>query len=901
MDQAKTLSWLRYRRKEQGYLLFVGLFVVGLGLSIFTILLFTSGRLVETELEKFWRSSYDILVTASDNMQILDDENNRLIEPNFLSGIEGGITIDQYEQIKSLPNVEVAAPIAEIGYFPIDLRVYSDNEVPVDPYAPWHVFKDVRTIVVSDGIRFYTVSDETYTVCDRTNDFGFDPQSGAVLISPSGEKYLIQEFLPNPLAPSTQKVRIMGRNMCVDRDGKPAGHSFNESFNLYLLVVGIEPSQEDALIGLKDSVNSGRYLDIDDRPVLGETKNDEWEVPILFSESSFRNIEVYTSTYSLEVPPDEILPERLETIGMQYLLELRGSLIQEDRQSLTNLYTDYLHNFGLEGGGAIGFLGGMFWEYIAPSPVTYAIAPSFPNYYLHVEAQPVGASNVSPIESLPLSPTEISFRKSQLQKIMITNENSPEVQYFTFVPIGSYDITDMRQEAINQVPLESYSPPQAVLRFDQYGDPVEPRILHPTNNPYGYLSEPPHLLTTLQGARFLSQRDDFISAIRIRVSGIDKIGETSQELIESVAQQIEISTGLHTDITLGSSPAPVLVSVPGFGDIPPLGALEERWIRQKVGIGIYRGKNVADSLFSSGIILSSVLFSFSVSLIAALTRKKEIGLLQALGWRKFNVVFAFLWNGIALALSSGLIATAAVIGFIKALGLEVTFRELALPIPLTVLVFLGGISYPAWRLLDLVPISLLDQMNRVKTMRRIKLTSKFTYSMLDILRSPTNTRISLFATAFSISFFVFYLAISSDLSGSLEGTLLGQHIEFQLRPYHFGMTMIMLFLSSLQMLDIWLFKVSIRKREIATVLSLGWKKKDIVEIVLFASLTQGLSAGFAGSIFGIAGYFVLMHQLPARPLQWILLGPLFSCLISSIIAIYPAYLSVNISLVQDIQ
>ncbi len=44
-------------------------------------------------------------------------EDLNLLEPNYMSGLDGGITRKQYETIKQIADVEVAAPIAMIGNY----------------------------------------------------------------------------------------------------------------------------------------------------------------------------------------------------------------------------------------------------------------------------------------------------------------------------------------------------------------------------------------------------------------------------------------------------------------------------------------------------------------------------------------------------------------------------------------------------------------------------------------------------------------------------------------------------------------------------------------------------------------------------------------------------------------
>src|ERR1017187_512298 len=52
-----------------------------------------------------------------------------LVRDNYLSGIFGGITMAQYQKIKKIPGVEIAAPIAMIGY------VLETVAIPIDVTA----------------------------------------------------------------------------------------------------------------------------------------------------------------------------------------------------------------------------------------------------------------------------------------------------------------------------------------------------------------------------------------------------------------------------------------------------------------------------------------------------------------------------------------------------------------------------------------------------------------------------------------------------------------------------------------------------------------------------------------------------------------------------------------------
>src|SRR5580692_5700368 len=59
--------------------------------------------------------AYDILVRPT-GARTTREARTGTVQSNFLSGIYGGITLGQYHQIAQIPGVQVAAPIAMVGY-----------------------------------------------------------------------------------------------------------------------------------------------------------------------------------------------------------------------------------------------------------------------------------------------------------------------------------------------------------------------------------------------------------------------------------------------------------------------------------------------------------------------------------------------------------------------------------------------------------------------------------------------------------------------------------------------------------------------------------------------------------------------------------------------------------------
>src|SRR5919198_1351316 len=71
------------------------------------------------------RPAYDILVRPKRSTIGLE-RSRGLVRENYLSGIFGGITLRQYAAVQAMAGVQIAAPIAMVGY------VLQDVRVPVD-------------------------------------------------------------------------------------------------------------------------------------------------------------------------------------------------------------------------------------------------------------------------------------------------------------------------------------------------------------------------------------------------------------------------------------------------------------------------------------------------------------------------------------------------------------------------------------------------------------------------------------------------------------------------------------------------------------------------------------------------------------------------------------------------
>ncbi|MDD5370580.1 MAG: ABC transporter permease [Anaerolineaceae bacterium] len=861
----------------------ISILLISLGITIFVNLSSITKATVDENVDKNWRTSYDILVRPAKSDPFLDFTGKRLIEPNFLSGQNGGITLEQYQSIQSIPGIEVAAPIAMVGYFPLGF-ITSTPEVMDQPTAPWAIYKDVRTVAINDGLREFKAQDTLYTINDRRDSFGIDPKrgEGGVLITPDGETYTIDNMLNFSIRDiSPTQVRLLGKELSVSKDGKPSGHSYNDRIDLYMLLAGIDPAQEQALVGLENATTMGRYLNKDDFPKFKNTIS--WSIPILSNRNTYRDLKIEDVTYGLTVPLEDNLPEKLQNGGLDYLNGLEERVLQnESFFSLLDSFPSAVER-SIKNNSAIGGLDGLFTTYVLPNPVTYAIGDEQPGFPLSLEAQPIGISERSPIPSSPLNPMEVSFRKESTQPMGYKGDGEFSGSNYgvMLIPVGSFTLGGLPSNPLNEVPMESYTPPSAILRFDEQKVAQEPITLRPTNNPLGYLSDPPSAFTTLESARFLAQRDDFISAIRIRVSGVEKVNEQSQEKIENMAAEIKNRTGLQVDITLGSSPQPVLVHLPGIQNLPGYGYVEEHWIRQLVGITIHRGVNQADLFFFASLLISCCMYVVSNATFTILNKRKEIGIFGAVGWRPSNI-FVSLLKDTAVMSGFAIMVSFLLSGVFIVTGLaEYSTVQVLLAVPIIMVVFIAGTAYTAWRAVVETPIDAISGDDLFTKAPESMIARRF-WNLKRLIPAWL-------AMSMSMGSFILVVAISYQLKGLMVGSLLGELISIQFQPYHYVLLAIGLLISGFCIMESLLTRLIERRSEIGLLKAVGWQNKAVFNHFMNEGLTLSLISGVTGTILGLGIFRGFYSSLPQSLVLLLILGLVLPVLVGSLASIYPAY------------
>jgi putative ABC transport system permease protein len=844
-------------RHPRSLLVALGLLAISLGVTLIASASQTTVVAVEQDLGRYWRTTYDILVRPGGSRSPIEEQYG-LASANHLSGIWGGITSEQYETIKAIPGVELAAPIAMIGYV---TGGTSSGEVAFPPAPGVYVLE--QTHVVDDGARLYEIPafQSSYYYFDRNPH---DPTSDQG--SPHDQ---IGELIVN----------------------QPAA-TVNGGVLFPFLLAAIDPAMEAALVGLDQAVIKGDYLLPDEAVTAPQVEMVSDTAPPMINLPVLLNVTNYISlTHKMELK-QLLLPSSVRTVddiaaqgGIAYLATLPQQSIVLAETEGSEVYQRMFERlapqfFGvasargpemLLGSGAIGS---------TPGPIHYRQTQAPVDYTgLALEIVPTGTDADG--DGWPRY--RESIRDVEFDAVGL------------WQPKGIFDIERIPSpDDVHRIPLETYFPPVALLRYDEQGHAIQPpRTLYPTLNPEGYLQSPPLILTTLAAAREL-RGDEVISGIRVRVAGVNRLSPANQRKIETVAGEIVRLTGLDVDIMIGSSPTRVLVRVPGVGYV------EEQWIQKNV-TALYQQRVQAGHLILLVALLSiGALFVLDLAWAEVVARRRTIALQKALGWRSstvFGQVLGHLLLVSAVAAPLGALLAWATAGL---WGWQPPSARLLVGVPLLVVALsLLGALYPAWLAARVPPIAGLQQGSLRATAGRPGRTFLPPRSLLllawqGLARRWSRSALGGLTAMLSAALLVLMLAVTVDRQGAMSGTLLGEFILVRIESYHYAIVAIGFGLAALSLANSLLAGVLERGREIGVLKAVGWRTATVARLFVAEGTLLGLLGGLAGAALGLALFAGLYQSVPAS-LGWIAaVGVLAPLLVGALAALYPARVAARI-------
>lgn len=838
-----------FNNKRVG-LLAMGLFCVSTIIYLIGSASFSVVGVASESLEQYWRSSYDILVRPTGSRTAIEEKFG-LVEGNHLSGIWGGITFDQYELIKNIPGIEIAAPIATVGYISAGSSV-GNFQIPNEPGV--YVVEQKNTTF--DGIRFYDPPDylksiyyiwpprPDLTECKEGQGFLFGIACGSTLDYP---RIVLN---PSPMA------------------------SGNLTFPF--LIAAIDPEQEDELIGLSQAVVQGRYLTEDESieshfyDVQGNPLENTITLPALINAQTYVSVLALAEFSKVELPNNELSAEEIREMGgAEWLDTLPHESIEQAEIDQTAVYDTFLlQNFGLDASTSYG---GSATQSV-PGPLVYQETAAPAKYQGLTLALQLPGPNVDP-----------SWPNYRL--VIQASYNS---WFFWSIP-GILDIEKipLPPELIG-LPLETYFPPKSTLLYDEEGMPVsEPIEIKPTTNLAGYIQPPPSLLTTLDAARAL-RGDAAISAIRVRVSGIDELNPASQRKIEAIASEIVRQTGLDVDIMVGSAPTRVLVHVPYVGYV------EELWIKKGANLE-YREEISTGHLFLLGGILTiGGLFAFDMTWTEIIAEKKQIALQKALGWRSKTVLTRILGRFLLLGGLCGLFGVLLGMGINTIIGGHAPIPALVVGIPLaTITVSIIAAVFPALMASRIPPTEGLRSGElKPKSGGRVgRVTAISDYALQGLTGRRGRTVMSLLMVVLSSVLLSLVLGILYGQQGLLSGTLLGEFILIHLSSFHILIAATGFILAGFSIANSILAGVIQRRREIGVLKAVGWRDKKVATLFIWEGVIVSAAGGFLGILIGgellyLQGKSISYGLGAIAMVVWIT-----AIFVGAMAALYPAWLA----------
>lgn len=865
-----------------------GILVAAVSFSLLVSAVTTSRLTTRQVVARNFRGAYDVLVRPPGSATLLEQRHG-LVQANYLSGVYGGITMRQYQAVRHVPGVQVAAPIANVGsvYLRRLLAVPIDRQLDREPTQLYRVrFTWVANAGASQypggaGYLYYTRQHRLHLLSRDPPAVGEVVGSGRPPLPVCGAVYRNSPdppFLSNPenitlLCYSARTPELpmpAGRpppatqGTSPQLKGAPTGRVTTLAVVSFPVpLAGIDPDQERALVGLDTSALGG----------AGATKNSPpGTVAVLASDRTYVDQALRVDVERLAAPPGIDLTKALAAThgpdywsGPEFLNPLRGRKVASWSYDPGQLY-HYVLEAAVETQAPSGGVGGWY----RTGPPSYAERGAG-----RLAVQRVRGDNRAAWLSWSVPPgSEDTQTRPVGVRILDRKQDAPRLRV-----VGRYDPARLPGfSRASAVPLETYYPPQATPADAPSRQALGGRPLGPTTNLGGYIAQPPLLLTDLVGAaRFASppqqsvppdpggvrvDRKAPISVIRVRVAGVTGPDALSRERIRLVAERIATTTGLAVDITAGSSPSPQLVELPRGRFGQPALLVRELWVRKGVALAIIHALDRKSAALFGLVLVVCALFLTNGALAAVRGRRAELGTLLALGWSR-TAIFASVLGELALVgLLAGLAGSALAALLVAVFNLRLALLSTLLVTPVSVALATVAGLVAAARATRATPLDALRP-PVAATGRARPVRSVAGLALVNLRRLPGRTLLGALGLAVAVAACTVVLAINLAFGGQLAGSLLGQIVAVQVRGVDYAAVGLTVALGALSVVDVLVMNLRERAWELAVLRAAGWDDAQLRRLALLEGLITGALGGVAGALLGSGIAALLAGTVPA--------------------------------------
>lgn len=895
------------QRAGRSLALVAGILLAATGFTVLTGATTTSRLRVEGLVEGTGRPAYDLLIRPQ-GARSADEDAHRVVRANALSGQYGGITEDDLRAVTDIPGVEVAAPIAMIGYVNTQLYTDFDLTAAVDRGRDRQILRVDPTYLADQGLSsargpasYLYVTTHPLLFTDRmgpswTPADGYTygggvrpPKNGcngwvtALEAEPDGSYLAICGQLRSTYGAGATDLDFAdltplqllpdGQFRSFNSTGTRALITLN--WSMPLLLTAIDPVAEDRLVGLRGAVTSGAYP----APTDGTGADTRGNVTIpalaaarpaiegaLRADFSRVDLAALPVTRTIEELDDALNRAPAQPLGC-------------DEHDATTAYQQAM---------ATAIDEPRFAELdnlIRTGPVEYSTGPSG-------TLQPVAVppdlrvyqdSNVRG-SAVSWQVGDMSFRRTTLLTYS-NKDNVPGVKL-----VGTYDSSRLtRFDNLTQVPLETYQQTSTVAADKRSADLLGGKDLSPDGNPAGYLLGPATMLTTIKAARdYLGGPPDLISAIRVRVAGVDHYSKVNAERVRLVAERIA-AAGLDVDITFGASLMPQTVTLPAGGYGRPELTLTEGWVLKGVASTVERAVDRKSLVLFILVLVVCALFGANAVTAAVRARTTELAILACLGWPGRRIATAILGEVAALGLVAGLasLALAKPVGFF--LGVQTSWSRALLAVPVALgLALLAGLA-PAWRAARTPPADLLQPLRTSRTRGR-RPRGVIGLGLSGLVQVPGRTLLGVGALTVGVAALTALAAVTFAFHGTIVGTALGDAVSFTARRVDIMAVLVTVLLAALAVADVLYLNIRDRAAELATLRATGWPDAALIRMVVAEGGGIGLLGGITGAGLGLLAAGLLVGTISGTLLAAAATAAAGGALVAMLAALAPALL-----------
>jgi hypothetical protein len=813
-------------------------------------------------------SAYDILVRPH-GAQTAVERSSGEVRPGFLDGVFGGISMRQYHSISRMPGVEVAAPVAMVGY-----------TLQVVPFG------------ISLGHLSASATRQLYQVSvDTTTDRGLSH-----IPSPPSYVYLSQRPLHLPPNKGTLKqidgpiseVEPGGKVTPVCGGGQPkysnpytakardfdlceslatASRHRNPTVMFVvvpLLIEAIDPAAEARLDGLNSTIVGGRYLRSSDRvnTVRGTHADlDSPTFPVLVSSRNYLDDAFTVTVRRLAAAAARAVQSRPLQVN-DNAPRGNGPVVDLQHVSIATAYRKLVEQLrGTKDRDVFSPVDGL-WRV---TPTGYSAGSSQTSLRPKATTNPmtVWRSHFQSDGFVAVPPDDQDTAYRTVREHIASNSAFGGSTLPVPVAVGVFDPNRIQPfNPLTHVPLGGYEPPQAAP-----ADPTSTALLHgrnllPNSNLAGYLGQPPQMVTTLGALPALENSQAFsgnldpgrpISAIRIRVTGATGEDALSRARVNLVAQDIIQRTGLQVDITAGSSPSTRVTDLPAGAFGRPALAIREGWVVKDIVVLILHSVDRKSLLLFILVLVVSGLFVLNAATAAVRSRRSQLGVLACTGWGPRQLFGVVMSEQIVIGLLAGVIGVGVAIPIADATGLHVTLiRVVAAVVAAALLSALAGIP-PALTAARSDPLEAIRPVaGRYRAGHPVRTLAGL--AARNLVRGRGRSAIAIISLAIGICSTIFLLAVTTSFNGQLAGDLLGQAVTVRVRGVDYAAVIVMLGLGAFGVSDVLYLNVRERAGELATLQATGWSRRQVGRVIT----AEGAMLGVAGSLLGAVGGTVLI-------------------------------------------